>query len=52
MGKNATFYIHGKSEPGSPNYTEHVFSVIGMNMPHHGLDHKLRQITNCDGRDT
>ena len=53
MGKNATFHIHVKSEPGySPKYPEHVFSVIGINMPRHGLDNKLRQITNSDGGDT
>ena len=35
MGKNAISHIHVKSEPGySPKYTEHVFSVIGINMPH------------------
>ena len=32
----------------SPKYTEHVFSVIGLNKPRQGLDHKLQQITNCD----
>ena len=35
MGKNTTFHIHVKSEPGySSKYTENVFSVIGINMPH------------------
>ena len=35
MGKNTTFHIHVKSEPGySPKYPKHVFSVIGINMPH------------------
>ena len=35
MGKNTTFHIHVKSEPGySPKYPEHVFSVIGINMLH------------------
>ena len=49
MGKNATFHIHVKSEPVySPKYPEHVFSVIGLSLCRHGLDHKLRQITNCD----
>ena len=49
MGKNTTFHIHVKSEPGySPKYPEHVFSVIGLSLCRHGLDHKLRQITNCD----
>ena len=53
MGKNAIFHIHVKSEPGySPKYPEHVFSVIGLSLCRHGLDHKLRQITNCDGRDS
>ena len=50
MGKNTTFHIHVKSEPGySPKYQEHVFSVIGLCLCGHGIDHKLRQITNCDG---
>ena len=49
MGRNATFHIHVKNEHGySPKYTEHVFSVIGLNMIRQDLDHKLRQITNCD----
>ena len=53
MGKNATLYIHVKSEPGySPKYPEPVFSVIGLSLCRHGLDHKLRQITNYDGRDS
>ena len=53
LGKNATFYIHVKSEPGySPKHPGHVFSVIGFNMPCHGLDHKLQQITICEGRDS
>ena len=44
MGKNAIFHIHVKSEHGySAKYTEHVFGVIGLNLPRHGLDHKLRQ---------
>ena len=35
MGKNTTFHIHVESEPGySSKYREHVFSVIGINMPH------------------
>ena len=39
MVKNATFHIHVKGEPGySPKYPQHVFSVIGINMPRHGLD--------------
>ena len=50
MGKNTTFHIHVKSEPGySPKYPEHVFSVVGFSMRRHGFDHKLRKITNCDG---
>ena len=50
MGKNETFHIHVKSEHGySPKYPEHVFSVIGLSLCRHGLDHKMRQITNCDG---
>ena len=49
--KMQNFHIHGKSEPGhSLKYPEHIFSVIGINMPRHSLDHKLRQITNCDDR--
>ena len=49
MGKNTTFHIHVKSEPGySPKYPEHVFRVIGLSLCSHGLDNKLRQITNCD----
>ena len=49
MGRNATFHIHVKSEDGYfPKYPEHVIIVIGVNMPRQGLDHKLRQITNCD----
>ena len=43
MGKNTTFPIHVKSEPGySPKYPEHVFRVIGLSLCRHGLDH------NCD----
>ena len=50
MGKNTTFHINVKCEPGySPKYPEHVFSVIGLSLCRHGFDHKLRQITNCDG---
>ena len=53
LGKNTTFHIHVKSEPGySPKYPEHVFNVIGLRLCRHGLDHKLRQITNCDGKDS
>ena len=53
MGKNTTFHIHVKSEHGySPKYPEHVFSVIGLHLCRQGLDHKLRQITNCDGKDS
>ena len=53
MGKYTTFHIHVKSESGySPKYPEHIFSVIGLSLCRHGLDHKLRQITNCDGRDS
>ena len=41
--KNATFHIHGKSEPGhSPKYPEHIFSVIGID------SHVTALITNCD----
>ena len=33
MGKNDTFHIYVKSEPGySPKYPEHVFSVIGLSL--------------------
>ena len=50
IGNNATFHIHVKSEHGySPKYPEHVFSVIEVNIPRHGFDKKLWQITNCDG---
>ena len=53
MGKNETFHIHVKSEHGySPKYPEHVFSVIGLNLCRHGHDHKMRQITKCDGKDS
>ena len=53
MGKNTTFHIHVKSEPGySPKYPEHVFSVIGLSLCRHGHDHKMRQITKCDGKDS
>ena len=53
MGKNETFHIHVKSEPGySPKYPEHVFSVIGLILCRHGHDHKMRQITKCDGKDS
>ena len=49
MGKNTTFHIHVKSEPGfSPKYPEHVFSVIGLILCRLGHDHKMRQITKCD----
>ena len=44
MGKHSTSQNHVKSIQGySPKYTEHVFSVIGFNLPGHGLDDKLRQ---------
>ena len=50
MGKNTTFHIHFKSEPRySPKDPEHVFSVVRLSLRRHGFDHKLRQITNCDG---
>ena len=53
MGKNETFRFHVKSEPGySPKYPEHVFSVIGLRLCRHGHDHKMRQITKCDGKDS
>ena len=53
MGKNETFHIHVKSEHGySPKYPEHVFSVIGLSLCRHGHDHKMRQITKCDGKDS
>ena len=53
MGKNETFHIHVKSEHGySPKYPEHVFSVIGLSVCRHGHDHKMRQITKCDGKDS
>ena len=50
--KNTMLHIHVKSEPRySPKYPEHDVSVTGLSLCRHGLDHKLRQITNCDGRD-
>ena len=50
MGKDVSFHIHVKSEHGySPSYIEHVFSVDGLSLHRQGFDHKLRQITNCDG---
>ena len=53
MGKNETFHIHVKSEPRySPKYSEHVFSVIGLSLCRHDHDHKMRQITKCDGKDS
>ena len=53
MGKNETFHIHVKSEHGySPKYPEHVFSVTGLSLCRHGHDHKMRQITKCDGKDS
>ena len=53
MGKNETFHIHVKSEYGySPKYPEHVFSVIGLSLCRHGHDHKMQQITKCDGKDS
>ena len=53
MGKNETFGIHVKSEHGySPKFPEHVFSVIGLSLCRHGHDHKMRQITKCDGKDS
>ena len=52
MVKNTAFHIHVKSEPGySPKYPEHVFIVIGLSLCRHGLDHKLRLIKNCDGKE-
>ena len=51
IGKNTTFHIHVKSEPGfSPKYPDNVFSVIGLILYRHGHDHKMRQITKCDGK--
>ena len=53
MGKNTTFHIPVKSEPGySTKYSEHVFVVIGLSLCRDGFDKKLGQITNCDGRDS
>ena len=50
MGQNSTSQIPVNIENGySTKYTEHIFNVIGLNLPRHG--HKLRQITKCDGRD-
>ena len=53
IGKNTTFHIHVKSEPGfSPKYPEHVFSVNGLILWRHGHDHKMQQITKCDVKDS
>ena len=53
MDKNETFHIHVKTEHGySPNYPEHAFSVIGLSLCRHGHDHKMRQITKYDGKDS
>ena len=53
MGKNETFHIDVKSEPGfSPKYPEHVFSFIGLSVCRQGYDHKMRQITKCNGKDS
>ena len=53
MGQNSISQIPVKSEPGySPKYPEHVFSVIGLSLWRHGHDHKMRQITKCDGKDS
>ena len=53
MGKKITFHIHVKIERKySPKYPEHVFSVIGLNLCRHGHDHKMRQNTKCDGKDS
>ena len=51
MGQSTTSQIPVQSEHGySPKYAEYIFNVIGLNLPWHALDHKLRQITNCDGK--
>ena len=53
MDENTTFHIPVKSEPGySTKYSEHVFSVIALSLCRDSFDHKLRQITNCDGWDS
>ena len=53
MGQNSISQIPVKSEHGySPKYAEHIFNVILLSLCRHGLDHKLRKITNCDGRDS
>ena len=53
MGQNSTSQIPVKRKHGySPKYTEHVFSVVGLSLRHHGFDKKLRQITNFDGRNS
>ena len=53
MDKNEILHIHVKSEDGySPKYPEHVFSVIGLSLCRHGHDHKMRQITKCDDKDS
>ena len=47
MGKNATTCPHDKSAQGSfAKYTEHVFGLIRLNLPRHGLDLNLRQNHN------
>ena len=51
MGQNTTSQMPVQNEHGySPKYAEHISNVIGLDLPRHALDHKLRQITNCDGR--
>ena len=53
MGQNSISQIPVKSDHGySPKYAEHIFNVIWLSLCRHGLDHKLRQITNCDGKDS
>ena len=53
MGQNSISQIPVKSDHGySPKYPEHVFSVIGLSLCRHGHDHKMRQITKCDGKDS
>ena len=53
MGQNTTSQIPVQGQHGySPKYAEHIFNVIGLNLPRHALDHNLRQIANYDGRET
>ena len=53
MGKHVSYHIRVKNEHGySLKYPGHVFSVIGHSLRRHGHDHKMRQITKFDGKDS